>query len=171
MKRDAILSECGTYRYRLSRQWDDTLPRLGWIMLNPSTADAFEDDPTIRRCIGFAESNGYGGIEVCNLFAYRATDPKALVATGDAFGPENGAHLDAIIGAHTVVAAWGAWGTRAGVTGIVESVHLTARQVGRRLLCLGTTKDGSPRHPLYVRGDQPLVPCPSPWHTEEAQHG
>lgn len=79
MDKGAIISECGKYRYQLWRIWDDTKPKVLFIMHNPSTADANEDDPTIRRCIGFAKRWGYGGIYVGNLFAFRATDPKDLL--------------------------------------------------------------------------------------------
>jgi hypothetical protein len=159
----ATLSACGHYRHVLWRYWDRTLPALGWVMLNPSTADATVDDPTIRRCIRFAGDNGYGGIEVANLYQWRATDPAALyrLAPRDALGPDHLTALTAISGDGVpVVAAWGA----------IDRVHAHhARDVaawlthrGADLVCLGTTKAGWPRHPLYVRADQPLVPWEVP---------
>ena len=85
----ALLSSCGTYRYRLWRYWHTEREPLIFIMLNPSTADAMQDDPTIRKCIGFAKRLGFGGIEVVNLFAYRATDPRDLRANGYQVGPDD----------------------------------------------------------------------------------
>lgn len=146
--KDAVLSADGRYRYRLIRRWDYSLPRLGWLMLNPSTADATVDDPTIRRCVDFAERWGYGGIVVRNLFALRATDPAELLAyPGDAVGPANLAHLQQI-GREITVAAWGANKAVAAAWPRVESAFR-----GVPLVCLGTTKTGAPRHPLYVRAD------------------
>jgi hypothetical protein len=78
VKSGAELSACRTYRYRLWRQWDADLAPVVWVMLNPSTADESADDPTIRKCIGFAQRWGYGGIEVVNLYAYRSPDPRQL---------------------------------------------------------------------------------------------
>lgn len=89
----AILSACGTYRYHLWRLWDKALPVMVFVMQNPSTADASHDDPTIRKCIGFAKRHGYGGISVRNIFALRATDERILLTHHDPFGPENDAHL------------------------------------------------------------------------------
>lgn len=159
----ATLSDCGRYRHILWRIWDRSLPRLGWVMLNPSTADGLRDDPTIRRCIRFAHDNGYGGIEVANLYQYRATRPAELyeLAPADAVGEAYRVPLTAISGEDVpVVVAWGA----------IDRVHEHHADVvtawlehrGARLLCLGTTKAGQPRHPLYVRADQPLVPWRSP---------
>lgn len=142
MIRSAVISPCGQYRYRLDRRWGDG-PTLGFIMLNPSTADAEIDDATIRRCMGFARREGCGGIQVVNLFAYRATDPAHLLTVADPIGPENDLYVRSLKG--PVVAAWGA--------------HPMARKgfFGRHLLCLGKTKDGYPRHPLYVHRDAPLI--------------
>src|SRR3989449_11540410 len=108
MRTDACFSRCGTYRYALWRRWAAG-PQVLFVMLNPSTADAQRDDPTIRRCIGFARRWGCGGIEVVNLFALRATDPRRLRYTRDPVGPENVAHLARAAGRASLVgAAWGA---------------------------------------------------------------
>lgn len=148
----AVISDDGTYRYRLTRTWEPDAPELAWIMLNPSTADAEQDDPTIRRCISFAKSWGYGGIVVVNLFAARCTDPAGLCSFIDPIGPENEAYLRLETQFRTVVAAWGAsvphyWRHR-------PRAVLTQLQ-DRAVHHLGLTKDGHPRHPLYVKGDTP----------------
>jgi hypothetical protein len=128
-------------------------------MLNPSTADAETDDPTIRRCISFAKREGAGGIIVANLYAYRATDPASLWAREDPYGPQNDA---ALIGVAKWAAVAGvplvcAWGTHGGRN---NRPIVLMQQVGAKLVCLGKTKDGHPRHPLYVRGDKPLEAYP-----------
>lgn len=156
----ATISTCGVYRYTLDRIWSASLPTALFIMLNPSTADASEDDPTIRRCISFAKRMDCGGLTVVNLFALRSTDPDALTSHPDPVGPDNDTHTALALGKRLgcVIAAWGAHPfarTRAeAVTGLLAA-H------GWQLNCLGTTKAGDPRHPLYVRGDQPLQPWPT----------
>lgn len=106
IKSDALLSTCGLYRYWLSRTWGDT-PPLVVIGLNPSTADAMQDDPTIRRCIGFARREGCGGLMMLNLFAFRATDPAMLYTTQARVGPLNDYMLHRLA-TGKVLAAWGA---------------------------------------------------------------
>ena len=111
LKKSAEISECGQYRYRLSRRWGPGLPTL-FIMLNPSTADAEIDDPTIRRCMGFAKSWGRDGIEVVNLFAFQATSPKDMQTAADPVGPENEVHVEeAVAECFEVICAWGAHGS------------------------------------------------------------
>lgn len=146
----ATISEDGRYRYDLGRRWDEG-PRVLWIMLNPSIADADIDDPTIRRCLGFTRAWGYGGLVVVNLFAMRATDPRELYTADDPVGPENDEYLRRhAAGAGLVVAAWGShgWlhGRDADVRKILDELNVTAR-------CLGHTNAGAPRHPLYLRKD------------------
>lgn len=143
----AKMSECGAYRYVLERHWRPELGSVNFIMLNPSTADANQDDPTIRRCIGFARAWGYGGLIVTNLFALRATDPKEMKAHAEPVGPRNDFWLKTIAhNATLMVAAWGAHGAHLGRADEVRS-WLDSLQ------CLGTTKGGFPRHPLYLKGD------------------
>ncbi|GAS94388.1 uncharacterized protein RMCC_1354 [Mycolicibacterium canariasense] len=147
----AVISDCGTYRYRLTRIWDKSKPILAWVMLNPSTADASTDDPTIRRCIAFAKAWGFGGITVINLYALRATDPKQLWQHPDPIGPENDAEIAKVAADHRmlIVIAWGSNATpgrAADVMRILANSHVVA---------LGWTKSGQPRHPLYVRADTP----------------
>jgi hypothetical protein len=154
----ATISPCGTYRYTLDRVWDASLPIALFIMLNPSTADASEDDPTIRRCISFAKREGCGALTVVNLFALRSTDPGALTAHPDPVGPDNDLHIALALGKQPeiVIAAWGAHSFARARAEAVTSILALTWQVN----CLGVTKDGDPRHPLYVRGDAPLIPWP-----------
>ena len=157
----AAVSPCGTYRYTLTRQWDPRGIAVLWIMHNPSTAEGVEDDPTIRRCAGFARAWGYGGITVVNLFALRATDPGVVARHDRPAGPRNRFHLRSAIREHPVcVAAWGAGAARDGRgEAAADWVTRTALELRRRLLCLGTTRDGHPRHPLYVEATRQ----PTPW--------
>lgn len=151
MIKTATLSDCGRYRYRLGRAWDETLPRLGFVMLNPSTADADVDDPTIRKCMGFAERAGCGGIEVVNLFAWRATDPRALRAAGYPVGPLNIAAIADMLGAvPRVVCAWGA--NARGTIGQNQSELALSliRARGRTPEVLRLLDDGTPAHPLML---------------------
>lgn len=149
----ASISDCGTYRYGLKRVWDDAKPVVAWIMLNPSTADAEQDDPTIRRCVGFSKAWGYGGLAVVNLFALRATNPKYLWLVDDPVGPENDVFISEITQGRRVVAAWGA---AARATSRAERVMMLLAH--RKIECLGTTAMGHPRHPLYVQGSTSMRP-------------
>lgn len=164
MQRSAML--VGPYRYSLERRWsDDAIDarRVLWIMLNPSTADALIDDPTIRRCIGFSQFWGYPQLAVRNAFAFKATKPadmaSAKVQGVDIVGPLNDELLlDGFMdiknfGGLAVVA----WGAHCPITREEEIIKI-ANSVGVNLHCLGLTKDGKPKHPLYIRADAPLVP-------------
>ncbi len=162
--RGAVFDPDGAYRYRLWRTWDTALPAAAFILLNPSTADASHDDPTLRRCLGFARAWGYGGVEIVNLFAWRATDPAALRCCRDPIGPANDAAiLAAVAGAPLVVAAWGNGGRRhdraAAVLSLLDGVPL---------VCLGLTGADQPRHPLYVPGATTYEPYDSGWQTARA---
>lgn len=168
----AYLSDCGTYRYTLGRRWtqDMTQGIAVFVMLNPSTADAETDDPTIRRCIGFAKALGCGGLHVVNLYAYRATKPADLWRCADPIGPENDEILretfrSAAREDRPVIAAWGANAKplRAEFAGII------ARAAGASLSALGVTKDGAPRHPLYLPATARPVPYAPARPTPEEQ--
>ncbi|MCF7686936.1 MAG: DUF1643 domain-containing protein [Cephaloticoccus sp.] len=124
-----------------------------WIGLNPSTADEQKLDPTLTRIRSFSEREGYDGFLMTNIFGFRATDPKEMQRATDPIGPENDqALLAAAERCDRVVAAWGAHGVHQ------DRALAVAKLLSRHTLwCLGTTKDGFPRHPLYIKGDQPLV--------------
>jgi len=149
MKKDAKLSDDKLYRYQLSRIWDEDKPKVLFIMLNPSTADADVDDPTIRRVINFAKSWNYGGVFVVNLYAFRSTDPKGLKTTSDPIGPENRKHIQELVGSvDRVIYAWGN----------KEKEPQWLRELITTPYCIALSTKGIPKHPLYLKGDsQPIL--------------
>ena len=175
----AEFSHCGNYRYRLSRVWELHRPCVVFALLNPSTADAEMDDPTIRRCMTFAKQWGYGRLEIVNLFGLRSTDPKTLASADDPFGPENEIGwwraVSDMNSFNKVASERGlmipsdnmmcfrvvcAWGTHGGLHDAdlhayqwIENFDMKAEP-----FCLGTTKHGFPRHPLYLPKDTMLQP-------------
>lgn len=156
---NATLSPCSTYRYALTRDW---FPKTGkghvlWVMLNPSTADADIDDPTVGRCQTFARRWEYDGVTVANLFALRSTDPRALRTHPDPVGPANDEVLGSLAAAAGVGFIVAAWGTGGGLHGRSEYVANLLAASGRPVHCLGLTLGGYPRHPLYVRADTPPI--------------
>jgi len=163
MLRTAKVSECGRYRYALTRTWDAGAREVLFVMLNPSTADGMRDDPTVRKCIGFARRWALGGIRVANLFALRATKPLelhlALRRGDDAVGPLNTEHLIALAeGTARVVLAWGA-----NAKPYPDHVARTLDTLSRGpLCCLGKTEDGLPRHPLMLPYSTTLEPWSAP---------
>lgn len=150
----AIISSCGKYRYRLTRD----LGMMGegavcFVMLNPSTADAENDDPTIRRCIGYARRFGAARLEVVNIFAYRSTDPGVLsgMSRDTAVGPENDAHiLDVVSRSKIVICAWGNHGS---LFGRAKEVLRLIGSVQTPMALKINAKSGEPAHPLYLKGD------------------
>ncbi len=147
LRSGAEFSPCRTWRYTLWRIWDPALPYLAVIGLNPSTADETLDDPTIRRCIGFAKRWGYGGYYMLNCYAFRATKPADMKAAADPVGLGNDEAIARISAAAGKVLA--AWGVHCDPSREAD----VCRLVNRPLYCLGFTKGGRPRHPLYLRGD------------------
>jgi hypothetical protein len=151
--RSADFSEDRTYRYALKIRWADG-PNATFIGLNPSTADEFQDDPTIRKCKGFASRWGCGGIVMLNLFAYRATKPSDMKKAVDPIGPEN---TSTYLGGHSyvnhgpTVACWGRHGT------FLNRGELIKERVPL-LWCLGTNSDGTPCHPLMLPYTTKLIP-------------
>ena len=149
MEKDAVISDCGQYRYLLRRAWDHKAIRALFVMLNPSTADAEVDDATIRSCIRLCKSWGYGSFEVVNLFGFRATDPKDLAKAEEPIGPENdGIAKNAINRCDVAICAWGAH--KMAVPRARDMFDMI--QIYRpAAFCLGTTKSGAPKHPLYIK--------------------
>ena len=151
MKGDAQIE--GEYRYWLSRTWAERGEPMTWIMLNPSTADAVFDDPTIRRCVGFAKAWGFGSIWVVNLFALRSMNPANLRTHPDPIGPMNDHHIQERTRHSSLnVAAWGNHGaylTRGyKVAATIPNLHV-----------LSMTGEGQPDHPLCL----PKAREPIPW--------
>ena len=163
----AKFSDCEQYRYELWRIWDHEKPRVLFIMLNPSTADDCNDDPTIRRCIGFAKRYGFGGLHVCNLFALRATNPQELYQANNPYGPDNHYHVRkvAILQCNkSVICAWGNHGSLhgAGDNMLWNFKNLWGVDGGVKARCFGLTKKGQPKHPLYLKSNEELVDMRAP---------
>lgn len=149
----AVFDSTRTYRYRLDRHIGPSQKTCLFVLLNPSTADESEDDPTIRRCKAFARREGCGNLVVCNLYAFRSTDPRRLRQVPDPIGPENRQHiLAAMKEADVIVAAWGGnhlsgpW---------IDTVRVI---LGPKCQALKVTANGDPGHPLYLSSDTPLIP-------------
>lgn len=156
----ALFSACRKYRYLLGRGWDPAKPGIVFCMFNPSLASESRLDPTVTRCVNFAKSWGYGRLTVINLFAFVTPYPDELWKQPDPTGPENDWHiLQAATreGTHAVVAAWGA--DPKAQARAAHVVDLLARR-NVRLQCLGKTKAGCPRHPLYLKATTPLENYP-----------
>jgi len=161
VRRSAVLSADGLYRYSLVRRWaHDGRPPAQFIMLNPSTADADIDDPTIRRCVGFARALDTAGIVVVNLYAYRATKPADLWKAADPVGPDANVHIASVASraASTGAPLIAAWGANARPDRVAEVLRIIAAH-GAVLTALGVTKAAAPRHPLYL----PATARPEPW--------
>lgn len=157
---EALYSACGRYRYRLTRRWGEGAPLL-FVLLNPSTATEMRNDPTIERCERRARRLGHPGLCVVNLFAFRATAPAALKRAAAPVGPDNDAILaeaaaETAAGGGAVLCGWGAHGRHRGRS---AEVGRLLRGLGVPLFHLGLTRDGEPRHPLYV----PYAVRPQPW--------
>lgn len=154
---DAVFDKSRRYRYSLSRQWNAELPRVVFVMLNPSKADASLNDPTIARCISFADRHGCGALEVVNLFAFRTAYPEELRACRRPVGKLNDQYIaEAAERASIVVVAWGNWGYLHGRD--TEVLELIAAK--NPLFCFGITLKGQPRHPLFLPSDIRLVEFP-----------
>jgi hypothetical protein len=153
VKANASISRCGTYRYALWRRWASG-PQVLFVMLNPSTADHRHDDPTIRRCIGFAESWGFGAVAVGNLFAFRTPFPDVLRQAEQPVGRANDRWLQRLAAESIRVIA--AWGNHGSLMGRDQQVRTLLGQ----LFVLSLTQQGQPRHPLYAPGSARFIP----WH-------
>ncbi len=152
----ATFSDCGLYRYTLTRIWNPDGPIWVFLMLNPSTADQFVNDPTIARCQARAYRAGAGGIIVVNLFALRSTDPRALYSAADPIGPGNDAAItEACLKAERVICAWGKHGS---FRDRQREVRELLERIGVQPYVLVLNQDGSPKHPLYVSNTTTPVP-------------
>lgn len=148
--REVKFSECRLYRYSLRIVWDSNLPVCQFIGLNPSTADEFQDDPTIRRCRGFAKLWNFGGIVMTNLFAFRATDPEVMKQQIDPVGIDNDKILlEVAVDSGRTIACWGVHGAHRYRAKKVKELFLE-HGLASTLQCFGLTKDGHPPHPLYL---------------------
>lgn len=148
---EAVYSDCENYRFLLTRSWG-TGPRALFVMLNPSTATEVQNDPTVERCERRARALGFGAFRVTNIFAWRATDPRAMRAVADPVGAENDrAILDSLGWADTVICAWGNHGLHLNRGPRVEAM---LREAGTELHHLGLTGQGQPTHPLYIAYDR-----------------
>jgi hypothetical protein len=149
----AVISDCGQYRYLLSRRIGFSDRVIAFIGLNPSTADATLDDPTIRRCIGFAKRRDAGLLLMVNLFALRSTDPRALRKHAAPIGPDNDRWIDRAVSlADVVIAAWGNGGS------LLSRSDAVRHRCQGRLEALAITNANMPKHPLYVRADAETFP-------------
>lgn len=157
--RDTIFSPCRKYRYTLWREWDSSLPYCQFIGLNPSTADETKDDNTIRKCVKFAKSWGFGALCMTNIFAWRDTDPKDMKRAQDPVGPDNDRWLLEIgADAGLRVAAWGNHGTH---INRAKAVAIAFEDALMSLSCFRVTKERQPEHPLYQRDDATLFNWPT----------
>jgi hypothetical protein len=162
--RSAVISDCGTYRYKLVRDLETTGKHVTVVMVNPSTADAEVDDATIRKLLGFAAVNGWGKITVVNKFAFRATDIKALRTAHDPEGPYNSGYVrHAIIQSDIAVVAWGPLSKLPRhLRHYHQIITSAARDYKRQLYCLGVAQDGHPKHPLMLPYSSPLIEWKAP---------
>lgn len=154
----AILSACKSYRFALWRQWQGGNGFALWIMFNPSTADHINNDPTIRRVVNFSKREGCGALAVVNLHPLRSSQPKDVPKHDEPprVGLENLKWIAALAHqADFVVCAWGASAKR---SPCAPTVTKLLRDCGRDPLCLGTTQDGWPRHPVRLPASTPFVP-------------
>ena len=149
----AVYSPCERYRYLLTRVWNPDGPKALFVMLNPSTATEFQNDPTVERCERRARALGFGAFRVTNIFAFRATDPRVMRAQADPIGPANDTAIrdSATTWADRIICAWGTHGTHLDRGPQVESL---LRATGQPLFTLGLSKYGHPKHPLYIGYDR-----------------
>ncbi|MEM8810634.1 MAG: DUF1643 domain-containing protein [Cyanobacteria bacterium P01_G01_bin.38] len=163
IERSAIFDPTGQYRYSLERRWPakSSMDRrkVTFIMLNPSRADAKQDDPTLRACMQFAQVWGYNVLEVVNLFAYCTADPKVLKTVNEPIGVEcDHALINAADTAAQIILSWGNWGT---LLGRNQAVLQLLNPYASKLFCLGINQSGQPRHPLYIKRTQ----SPAQWQS------
>jgi hypothetical protein len=150
MQKASQLSPCRSYRYTLDRIWDTTKSSVLFILFNPSTADETHDDPTLRRCIHFAQSWGYGALRIVNLYSLRTSNPKTLHAHPLPKGPDHDLYFQQSLLSHQDILC--AWGLKGG------SISCHFKPGSHRIFHLGINKDGSPKHPLYLPARSQKIP-------------
>ena len=149
IRKSAYITDCRKFRYSLTRAWG-TEPRLLCVMLNPSKADEKSDDHTVRKCIGFAIRNGCRALDIVNLYAYRTSNPEDLIEQRYPVGDRNDEFIRRMSEvASLIIVAWGVWGRPDRVAHVTQILRSHKRSECE-IKCLGTTMNGSPRHPLYV---------------------
>lgn len=154
MPKYAVISECEKFRYVLSRTWSAG-PRCLFVMLNPSTADATKDDHTIRKCVEFCKRWGFCALDVVNVYAFRATDPREMKKAGYPRGPANHLYLEAYAKeASCIVLAYGRHARS--LDAALAQHHLSIGAPKTEFRCLGKNKDFTPKHPLMISYDTPL---------------
>ena len=160
--RSAAFSPCRQWRYHLQQVWDESRPNLLWLMLNPSTADETQNDPTVERCEMRAHMWNYGGVEVYNIFAFRATDPKNMKAAEDPVGPENDKWLAKFAIKSQQTLAIAGWGNHGSHQNRNRDVIKILNQKMADVKALKINASGDPKHPLYIGYSQQPVPFLSP---------
>lgn len=152
----AVYSDCEHYRYALTRTWDPAGKRVLFVMLNPSKATEVQNDPTVERCERRARALGFGAFQVTNIFAWRETDPHKMRKVTAPVGPDNDAILrEGSAWADQIIAAWGTHGAHLNRGSAVARL---LQRTGKPLTTLGLTKQGHPKHPLYISYSQQPVP-------------
>ncbi len=151
IKRTADFSPCRKWRYTLKRVWNPDLPTVVFVLLNPSTADEANDDPTNRRGINYAIKWGFGGVTFVNLFAFRTPYPKEMKVAVDPIGPDNNEWILREAIGRRVIFAWGTHGTF--LDRDKEVIKLFQDDIAVPPYCMGVTKHGHPKHILYLKGD------------------
>lgn len=149
----AVFSDCRTWRYSLWRIWNDSLAKVAFIGLNPSTADEEINDPTVTRCINYAKKWGFGGMYMLNIFGYRATDPKKMKGFSEPIGERNNASISYVLGKNDVDLAVCAWGNHGLHLGRGKEMLSFIKGMDVKICCLDRNKNGMPKHPLYLKSD------------------
>ncbi len=161
MASSALLSPCGLYRYTLTRRWGEGRTML-LSGINPSSANATDEDNTSRRVIDFAKREGCGAAVIVNPWGLISTKPKGLLTAADPVGPGNDDAIRSVLDEEVLaVVAWGAWAFETKKREALLGPRITAMLkllAGRPLYCFGLTADGHPKHPLYLAADTLLVP-------------
>jgi len=156
--RKAVFSPCRTWRYHLQQVWDESKPNLIWLMLNPSTADEMKNDPTVERCEQRARMWDFGGVEVFNLFAFRATNPNEMASHPDPVGPENDKWMAEFARKSKTTLAIIGWGEHGKHLDRGRDVLALIDKHKGQVHALKVNASGHPKHPLYIGYSQESMP-------------